>query len=276
VISANGDTSASEILHPLPLQAFQKKGKSLSQYPPQAQAKAERTQGYWNEYDDPESDEEGYYIYIDPNASVKFPGQELLEAWVRKTRKLLHMGKIKHDSQLTPSVEDVSSDDEICDETYDSSRESYGTMSPTSARTPQGGYLSSFFHSIRAGSENFRALDSIRRSELERQNLLAEVQVRQHEREIAKLQLYTSCLGAAAILDIVLGILTNTSRRRLRGEVDRVVILGVIGNLLLLLAAVAAMMSRREKLGFIHQGIVFSIVLAMVAADVLLFRWALL
>jgi hypothetical protein len=92
---------------------------------------------------------------------------------------------------------------------------------------------------------------------------------------MAKLQLYSSCLAAAVVLDIVLSILTMTTRRKLRGEVDIAIIIGVICNLLLLLIAVTSMRTRMERLGWVHQGSVFVIALTMMAVDAWLFRWAL-
>jgi len=230
-------------------------------------------QRYWNEYDNPESEDEGYYLYVDPNASVKMPGQELIEAWVRKTKKLFRMGQVEDEESPLASTVESSEDEETADEGPFAAIKNYGTIT---SDEPHGGYFSSLFQSMRNPARDAATLDSMRRqSVLERQSLLNEIHVRQHEREMSKVQLYLSCLGAGAVLDIILGVLASTSRRKKRGEVDGAVILGVICNLLLLLVAVASMKSRQERLGWIHQGSVFVMVLAMVAADALLFRWAL-
>jgi nitrate reductase gamma subunit len=104
----------------------------------------------------------------------------------------------------------------------------------------------------------------------ERQSLISEINIQQHQREIATFQLYASCLGAAAVLDIILGTLLTTSRRRLRGEVDRAIVFGVCCNLVLLLVAVTSMLSRREKLSWLHRGVVCTVAVAMVVGDALL------
>src|SRR5690242_14117003 len=84
-------TSAQEFVDPPSLQAFRKKSrKPLPEFTPAVREEPE-PQRYWNEYDHPEDEDEGYYIYVDPNASVKFPGQETLEAWTKKTRRLFGM-----------------------------------------------------------------------------------------------------------------------------------------------------------------------------------------
>ncbi|OCL14007.1 hypothetical protein AOQ84DRAFT_281997, partial [Glonium stellatum] len=55
----------------------------------------QKLQRYWNEYDHPEdgSDDEAYFIYIDPTASTAFPGQETLAKWAQKTKRLFRFSK---------------------------------------------------------------------------------------------------------------------------------------------------------------------------------------
>jgi hypothetical protein len=262
-------TSTSELIDPPSLRDFRKKRKTYSE---PDYLEVPEPQRYWNEYDNPESgDEGGYYIYIDPNASVKFPGQEVLEAWVAKTRQLLHLGK-SEESRLMSATEVGSSDDETVDTYVNASSPSYGTMNSSEL----GGYWSSLFRPRSGQNGDVEALTTVRRrSERERLSLLGEIQRRQHEREVTVFQLYASCLGAAVVLDIVLAILTSTSRRKLRGEVDKVVVFGVVFNFLLLLVALTSMMSRKERLGWLHWSSVVLVAVAMAIADALLLRWAL-
>lgn len=270
-------TSASEFPEAPPLRAFKKKPRrSYQEYVPTAQP-VPPTQRYWNEYDNPESEEEGYYIYVDPNASVNFPGQEWMEAWARKAKKFLRLGKLSEDeSPLLSAAEDGTSDDDTADESPTDVVKSYGAIPSDPNSRPREGYFSGIFRSWRDPHRDAEALNIMRQhSELERRELLSEIQIRQHEREMAKFQLYASCLVAAAVLDIILSILTNASRRKARGEVDSAIILGVICNLLLLLVAVVNMRARQERLSLFHQGFVIFVVIAMVAVDALLFRWAL-
>jgi hypothetical protein len=140
----------------------------------------------------------------------------------------------------------------------------------THQRSNQG-YLSRLWSSLNDGYRD--AEETHWRSERGRQSLVGEMQI-QREREMARFQLYASCLGAALVLDIILGVLTTTSRRRLRGEVDEAVLFGICCNLLLLLVAVTSLMSRRDRLSWLHQGAVYIIAIAMIAADVVLLIWA--
>jgi hypothetical protein len=95
-----------------PLQAFRKKRKPYSDYPPPLQAVPQER--YWNEYDNPESEDDGYYIYCDPNESVKFPGQEFFEACAAKTRKLFGIREASGEETAGESGE--SSDDDAFDD----------------------------------------------------------------------------------------------------------------------------------------------------------------
>jgi hypothetical protein len=198
----------------------------------------------------------------------------MLENWVRKTRNLLGMGKVEDDSTLLSTADDGSSDDDS-NASVSGARGGYGTMGADSQPRPNRGYFSRLFSWMRDGYGDEGAANMMQRdSYRERHSLLSEIQTQQREREIARFHLYASCLGAALVLDIILGILTTTSRRRLRGEVDRVVIFGVTCNLILLLVAVTSLMSRRDRLSWLHQGVVYLIALAMVVVDVFLLVWA--
>ncbi|KAF2117714.1 hypothetical protein BDV96DRAFT_400737 [Lophiotrema nucula] len=266
--SRNGETSATsvaEFIEPPPLRAFRKKRKPYAGRLPAIEAEEEpQQQRYWNEYDNPEDEDEGYYIYIDPNAEVKFPGQELFEGWTRKARQLFRKRRTDEESPLLSSLEDGSSDEETADEaTNSTANKSYGT-------TRSEGYFSGLFRSLR---DPYHEANLRRQSELERQSLLTQIQLRQHEREMTKLRLYSLCLTAAVVIDLILGTLTMTTRKRERGVADVAILLGTICSLLLLIAAVSSMRTRREKLGWIHQGTVFLISITVIIVDIALLCW---
>ncbi|KAI8934216.1 hypothetical protein NX059_008963 [Plenodomus lindquistii] len=277
VLSRNGDSSMTSVqnyVDPPNLQAFRKKSrKPYADYPPPlARTDPEpEPQGYWNEYDHPEDEEAGYYIYIDPNASVKFPGQELMEAWMRKTRKIFGMRERPARGSFSGD-EDASSDDD--DDTVDESpilvARNYGTVSSNNNHSvsSHGGYFSSIFRSLRDPRHDVGLLH-------ERRSLLSELETRQHKTEMTKLRFYSTCLAAAITIDIILGIMTVTSRRKERGVVDMVVLFGTIVTLILCVVAVLSMKSRSERLGWVHQGAVLCIAGSVVALDVLLFLWML-
>jgi hypothetical protein len=269
-----GETSASDFIDPPPLRAFRKKRRNFAECLPPDELSAPNPQRYWNEYDNPESGDEGYYIYLDPNSSDKLPGQETLEKWAEKAKYFLRKRKDEAASPLLSAVDDGSSDDDSLG-FVTGAQNGYGTMGAVNHGESNRGYLSNLFRSVRSVLGAGDAPEFVRvRQDNERHGLLAEMQTQWRERETARFQLYASCLGAALVLDIILGVLTTASRRKLRGQVDRVVIFGVTCNLVLLLLAVTAMLSRRDRLSWLHHGIVYLSALAMVAIDVFLLVWA--
>jgi hypothetical protein len=268
-MSRNGGSSATsphEFVDPPSLQAFRKKHRRPSNYPPPVIQEQPEAQRYWNEYDNPEDEDEGYYIYIDPNASVKFPGQETLEAWANKTKKLFGMGIPADEQSLLSAIDGSITDDE---DTADESppRSNYGTI--TSQRgAAQNGYFSSL---SRTKVDPHRTAEALQ----ERRSLLGELQVRERKAESAKFRLYTTCLAAATVIDVMLGLMTVTSRKRERGAVDVGVLFGTICTLVLCGVAMISMKTRKDRLGWVHQGLMLSIVAAIVGLDILLLLWVL-
>ncbi|KAH6639354.1 hypothetical protein C7974DRAFT_431941 [Boeremia exigua] len=263
-------TSAQEFVDPPSLQAFRKKTRrSAADSTPAVQEEPE-TQRYWNEYDHPEDEDDAYYIYVDPNASVKFPGQETLEAWSRKTRQIFGMRLQAEEQSLLSGVEDGTTDDE------DSGSESplgwnprtnYGTLSSQNGSAYEG-YFSTLFRGRVNPHHDAEALQ-------DRRSLISELQVRDHEREKTKFRFYSTCLAAAFAIDFILGLMTMTSRKKERGAVDAGVLFGAVCTLVLCTVALISMKTRRQKLGWVHQGVVLSIVLALLGLDVLLLLWVL-
>ncbi|CAI6338666.1 unnamed protein product [Periconia digitata] len=259
-------TSAQEFVDPPPLQAFRKKRKSHGGYLPTVQAESEG-QRYWNEYDNPESEDEGYYIYIDPDAPVKFPGQEFFEAFAAKARRLFGISESPEEGSLIDSAE--SSDDEIRDESAAETRD-YGTMTPKKGRGPHAGYFSSLFQTFgNPPSESLAHGENAR----ERRTLLSELHAHQHRTEISKLRFYSMCIVMATVIDIMLSIMTMTSRKKERGVVDFAVLFGTAINLILCAVALISMQTRRERLGWVHQGVMCALVVGNIIADFFLVRW---
>ena len=269
----NGESSAAsaqDFVDPPSLQAFRKKHrKSYVDRNPVVREEPEM-QRYWNEYDHPEDEEEGYYIYIDPNASVKFPGQETLEAWTKKTRQLFGMRLQAEEQSLLSVADDATTDDE---ESGSESalgwnpRNNYGTIS-----THNGGAHEGYFSNLFGGRLNPRHdLEAMH----ERRTLLSELEAREQERETTKFRFYSTCLAAAFAIDFILCLMTMTSRKKERGAVDAGVLFGAVCTLILCIVGVISMKTRRQKLGWVHQGVVLSIVLALLGLDVLLLLWVL-
>ncbi|KAF7571327.1 hypothetical protein PtrM4_088270 [Pyrenophora tritici-repentis] len=261
-------TSVHEFVDPPPLQAFRKKSRRpYSDYPPPlkpADPEPEVQQRYWNEYDHPEDEETGYYIYVDPDAEVKFPGQDFFEACARAARTLF--GK-----QDTPDQASIAASEDSDDDTIDSSpmhSANYGMIDAQSKPASGKGYFSSLFRSVRDPAHDAELLN-------ERRALLGQVENHQHMTEMTKLRFYSTALAAAVVIDLMLGLMTVTSRRKERGVVDAGVLIGTICTLVLCVVAVISMRTRKERLGWVHQGAVSSIAGAVVALDVLLLLWIL-
>jgi len=276
IASRNEDssvTSVQDFVDPPSLQAFRKKGrKPYAEYTvPLVRAEPElEPQRYWNEYDHPEDEEAGYYIYVDPNASVKFPGQELMEAWLSKTRKLFGLRERPARGSFSAD-EDASSDDDdddIADNPPILAAANYGAI-PSRQRTgSNNGCFSSILRFLREPHDGVDMLH-------ERHPLLSQLEIRQHGMEMTKLRFYSTCLTTAVVIDVILGIMTITSRKKERGVVDLVVLFGTMVTLLLCVVGVLSMKTRRERLGWVHQCSVLGIAAGVVALDVLLLLWVL-
>ncbi|CAN9289222.1 unnamed protein product [Alternaria alternata] len=263
-------TSVHEFVDPPPLQAFRKKSRRpFSEYPPpmnRDEPEPEVQQRYWNEYDHPEDEETGYYIYVDPDAPIKYPGQDFVEALAKKTKKLFGIND-KADQASLSTAED-SDDDDTVDSSPIIHAANYGTIDSRGQAASQNGYFSTLFRSLRDPRHDADLLH-------ERRALLGQVETHQHKIEMTKLRFYSTALGAAVVIDLILGLMTTTSRKKERGVVDAAVLLGTICTLMLCVVAVISMRTRQDRLGLVHQGAVLSISGAVVALDVLLLLWVL-
>ena len=284
-------TSGPEYLETsMPSESKKKPKKSYrSPLPPKESDFEPTEQRYWNEYDHPEDgdDDEAYFIYIDPNATTSFPGQESLIKWAQKTFRLFRFGNPPEHAPLlsptTPTISDspTTDGDTSSDEATRAARRAgygYGTLLPASLPEARGGgsggYFSGLFGALRNPHAEAQRLEAQRRqSERQMHSLISAMEARQRERESTKLRLYTTCVAAAVVIDVILGTLTVTGRRKERGVVDAGILFGTIASLLLCVVAVATMRSRHDRLGWVHQSAVVAVVLGVVAVDVLLLRW---
>ncbi|KAF9738493.1 hypothetical protein PMIN06_010750 [Paraphaeosphaeria minitans] len=261
-------TSAPEFVEEAPpLRAFRKKRKQ-STIPEQPQPEQQR---YWNEYDNPEDEDEGYYIYVDPDAEVKFPGQEMFEGLARQTRRLFGIKEHAEEESGVSSAE--TSDDE---DSPANPPNVYGTFASSAATSRTQSYFSGLFRKYRDPQQDVEALLSQRRETArERRSLLRELEVGRHKAETTKLYSYTTSLVMALIIDALLGTMAMTSRKKEVGVVDFVVSLGTIVSLILGVVAIVSMQSRKDDLGWTHTGMVYGVFTANVVVDVLFFIWVL-
>lgn len=261
-------TSVHEFVDPPPLQAFRKKSrKPYSDYPPpmiRADSEPEAQPRYWNEYDHPEDEEGGYYIYVDPDAAMKFPGQDFFEACARKTKKLFGIKEEAEEASLS-GTED-SDDDDSTNSSPVMHPANYGTLGCSKPAAENKGYFSTLFQSLRDPKRDADMLN-------ERRALLGQVESHQHKVEMTKMRFYSTALGAAVVLDLILGLMITTSRKKERGVVDAGVIVGTMCTLVLCVVAVISMQTRRERLGWVHHGAVLSIAGAVVALDIVFLLW---
>ncbi|KAF2441812.1 SPX-domain-containing protein [Karstenula rhodostoma CBS 690.94] len=259
------DTSATSVEEAPPLRAFRKKRKS-SAVPEQAQPEQQR---YWNEYDNPEDEDEGYYIYVDPDAEVKFPGQELFEGLAKQTRRLFGITEHAEEDSCASSAESSDGEDSPVNPPN-----GYGTFASSDATPRTQGYFSGLFRKYHDPQHDIEALLSQRRETArEHRSLLRELEDRRHKAETTKLYFYTTCLAMALVIDALLGTMVMTSRKKEVGVVDFVVMLGTVINLILGVIAIVSMQLRRKNLGWAHRGVVYVVFTANVVVDILFSIW---
>lgn len=251
-------------------------------------------QGYWNEYDNPENsdDEDAYVIYVDPFEYPKIPGQETISRLFVKLKNALGGRRpSEHDSLLSSptahSVED--SDDGEPGSPARSRTHNYGTM----PNNPNGSARSG--KSTQPNRRN-RLLDLFRPNDpaseyrwsyhpgptqtlgahpSDLNELLADLEQRRAEREATKFRLCMTSLAASVIVLLITWTLAGTSRKKLRREVDVMVVVGVVANLMFALVGVLCAVSKREGLGLLGGVFVGLVVAAVCLADGGLLVWLL-
>lgn len=175
----------------------------------------EPASGYWNEYDDPDSefggDSGGYVIYIDPNAPI-FPGQRTLEKWYGSIKGMFG-GKKQRDLERQNSTDTLGS----TESSDDDDEEIEGALAASSRllRRSMPGY----------GATPSVTADSARRSSV---LVSKEEQDRMRSRHAWS---STICFAAAVIILSILTLLSNTGRRKAKQRVEVGTLLGVAAAL---------------------------------------------
>ncbi|KAF9637940.1 SPX domain-containing protein [Lasiodiplodia theobromae] len=215
-------------------------------------------QGYWNEYDNPEDGEEedAYVIYVDPFESPKLPGQETLSKLFVKLKNAIGSRRrpSEHDSLLASptahSVED-SDDGEPSSPARARTRD-YGTMSDNpnnrnaTGKSNRSDRRSRLLDLFRPSDTLTEARWSYRPSPVQTlganpsdlNELLADLEQRRAEREATKFRLCMTSLAASVIVLLITWTLAATSRKKLRREVDVMVVVGVVANLVFAITGV--------------------------------------
>ncbi|OJD36158.1 spx domain-containing protein [Diplodia corticola] len=252
-------------------------------------------QGYWNEYDNPEDgeDEDAYVIYVDPYESIKLPGQETISKLIGKLKKAIGSRRrpSEHDSLLASptanSVED--SDDGEPSSSARSWNHGYGTM-PDNANNAHGSGKSHRPDRRNRLLDLFRPRDSVTETRWsyrpspvqtlganpsDLNELLADLEQRRAEREATKFRLCMTSLAASVMVLLITWTLAATSRRKLRREVNVMVVVGVVANLVFAIMGVLCAVSKRQSLGLIAGLCVAAVVSAVCIADGGLLVWLL-
>jgi heme/copper-type cytochrome/quinol oxidase subunit 4 len=228
-----------------------------SREPPNRKARPERQiiQRYWNEFDDGDEvpEDQRYAIYVNPDEKLAFPGAEtvtkafssLYQSLGRAKGRIVSWLPMHSTNHERDGVEegvrrpllgvrirpDTSDNDDSSDTDPQSrparpSKKSRSTLFPN----PSNAHRTSFPRSRRIG----------RRQQVHLSH------------EIALFRTYVGCYSIAFILLIMSAILNATGRHRARVEVDAGIIVGVIGALGSAIIGISLMMSREEKLSWLH------------------------
>ncbi|KAF2840559.1 hypothetical protein M501DRAFT_930468 [Patellaria atrata CBS 101060] len=270
-------TSVADLLEAPPLSVFRKKRENSyhSRRPLSNEYMSESEFGstrYWSEYDHPEDgDEDGYYLYIDPNASSTWPGKDTVTRLWTKMRDFLvpkssSSTNIMGNSHHRPL--NISDDSESStDESRPPSR-SYGTL-PTQTEPPERvGYFRSLPWRKQQAAARQRQLSAQADSAL-----IELIESRAEEVDHTRSRVTTvSLLASATILTIVF-VLASTGRNKQRGEVDFGIMIGVIASLLFALTGILYLLLRGRRASFWEQLLSTVIGVTICLADGALLTW---
>ncbi|KAI8959850.1 hypothetical protein F5Y11DRAFT_350058 [Daldinia sp. FL1419] len=217
---------------------------------------------YWNEYDhgseagDHDGDG-GYTIYIDPNASVEFPGfvyiKTMFTVPVDKVRQWLKTrAPQQYPSETQSLLSNVNSPTD-----YFSTRHS--TAQATDNEATEDEYASSLNSSIgRKKGARFAALPVTEEDNDYQVTLYRD-----------KVLTRTVILGfvAAFILLLISGVLVATGRHKLRLEVDAGVTVGSVASLFCACMGLGAMLYRQYPVGILYSLAVWAAFMAVCALN---------
>ena len=221
-----------------PLSAFKKKRKHQGYTPSLHPAEPlSREQRYWNEFDDgSEAGDEPFTIFVDPNATMDFPGKELIQQ-MREAVSLNVLGMTrKVRAWIVPSESSQSEE-----------RRSLLEREPASPSTDDSDIENC---STEEQATYSRRLYSTFLSQHEHRNAL--------HRETFIFDTCLGCFAAAIILLVVGTILAATGRHRAHAQVEIGVIVAVVSSLTFSIVGVGMMLVRREPLGWPHRIIVLT------------------
>lgn len=211
---------------------------------------------YWNEYDYPEDgsdDENGYYIYVDPNATHKLPGQKTAEYLVARVQALFVKPKPRDEESQSllsprPSDDSTSSDDDRQDH----------ILSPAANRTKR--------NIIRGSSDSYGTIMATSIPSLDI------VSAHSSPRLLITMLSFTS----STIILLIVATLAATGKKKLIGEVDAGILLGVVGSLFFAFVGLVSVVTwRGQQLGIVRWTIIGTVFTTICIAAGLLIGWVL-
>lgn len=234
-------TSAPDAITPPPLDAFKKK-RRRSHRKEMARRRLEeasrsKQQRYWNEFDDGSegSENEGYTIFVDPNASYTFPGADAFSKLYTSLSSSIKASKKRVSSWLTNSTDGPPEERQPL---INDTNCMYGTHSPSvddsDDETSPLQRNSSLHH-------HYSTFPSHSQPHAER------------ARETLLFRAYLASFCASFILLIIAAILETTGRRKAESTVDAGVIIGVAASLVFAIIAVGSMVGRKDNVGWVHR-----------------------
>lgn len=240
---------ATRMLHPPNKKASRRKSRSTQQLLPR----------YWNEFDDGDEvpEDQVYAIYVHPDEQTAFPGAEtvskafsaMYQSLGRTKRRVVswlpmqfHGHDRDHDAEegVRRPLLGVRSRD-VDDDNDDSS--------DTEPSIPCAKF------SKKRCSTGHPSTSDIRRTSLPQSHHTFKRQPVRSSHENALYRTYVGCYAISIILLIMSAIMKASGRHKAKVQVDAGIIVGVIAALASAIVAVSLMVSREERLSWLHRGL---------------------
>ncbi|KAE9985915.1 hypothetical protein EG328_006755 [Venturia inaequalis] len=206
---------------------------------------------YWNEYDHPEDgsdDENGYYIYMDPNATNKWPGQGMVENIFARFKSLFITPKPEDEESRGLLSEHFASDASTSPTSSDDDMQVPSAPSPAKRRQRRLTQSSSGAY----GTFNTISVPSL------------DIASTQHS---PRMLIMTLSFTASTIITFIIAILAATGRKKLIDEVDVGIVLGVVFSLLFALVGMVSVVTIQEQIGFVKWSVIGIVFSAICVAD---------
>ena len=219
---------------------------------------------YWNEYDFPEEDDEnGYYIYIDPDREDKWLGQETAQKLFTIFRSMFSK----------PGPEDVPDEERALIRPLTEVEEDEGAESPStdSDNESPAGTSRGFFSKHKPRANGYGTVSSHR--SVSNNTRLTDLLLPPVDTGYAtpstssRLLITTLSLVASAVLSVLIFTLAATGRKKQKGEVDAGILLGVIASLFFALVGLTSVLTSRERIGVVNWAVIGTVFCAVCLAD---------